>query len=267
MSIIYQNNCYPGIVDSDSFCFRYNDKDVNDNEQYLYDNYWREQIDTYGQIATYYVNAYNVLSADNIYGEDPTQIYATPIDIIMAINLSENATTLAKFGLQSDDEITAYVHLSSFADTFSNAYITFSDSTTAAVFPTQYNQVQPKAGDVFVLSEYGRGRPGTRGGKQFEVTEILDEDISQTNQLGGHYVWILKAKRFDFSYEPGLSAEVGSDQVYDQANLGILSGGSQLPSPSKKYNEKDPLTSIDQVGTTVVFDMTAMDNTDVYGSY
>ena len=32
----------------------------------------------------------------------------------MAINLTENALILSKFGFQSDDQVTAYVHISSF---------------------------------------------------------------------------------------------------------------------------------------------------------
>ena len=117
------------------------------------------------------------------------------------------------------------------------------------------------------MTEYGRGRPGNRNGKMFEVTEVLDQDISKTNQLGGHYVWIIKAKRYDYSFEPGLSAEKGSQQVYDNARNGILSGGKQDPSEDKKYLEKDPLLSIDQVSEKIVFDMPKNNNTSVYGGY
>lgn len=284
MSINYNNNCYPGIVDSDGFCFRYNDKDVNDNEQYLMSNYWREQINTYGQKVTYFVNAYNVLSADNIYGEHPTKRFAPGREVVIALQLSENAYTLSKFGFQSDDEITAFIHISTFYDAFwdlnlklittelSGQQITSEmgdqlRTEDPSLFETQYNQVEPKAGDVFVMSEYGRGRPGNRSGIQFEITEVLDQDVSQMNQLGGHYVWMLKAKRFDFSFEPGLSAERGSDQVFDSSFNGILSGGEQDKSPDRKYEEQHPLKNIDEVSKNVVFDMPANDNTDVYGDY
>jgi len=56
----YKDNCFPGVVDNDIFCFRYTDKDVTDNEQYLMSNYWREQINTYGTKITYFVNLYDV---------------------------------------------------------------------------------------------------------------------------------------------------------------------------------------------------------------
>lgn len=299
MNIDY-TNCFPGMGDEEGgFCFRYNDKCVNENEQFLFSSFWKEQLATYGTKVTYFVNAYNVLSADNIYGEHPTKKFAPGRLITLGIELSENAYTLSKFGFQSDDEITAYVHISSFYDAFWNLDIEsliteqgvdpgdpnacvpipatanqISTETPIAIrtekpstFESQYGQVQPKAGDVFVMTEYGKGRPGGRSGIQFEVTEVLDQDISKMNQLGGHYIWMLKAKRFDFSFEPGLSAEKLSDQVYDNGFSGILSGGTQDMSAPKKYNEKDPLVSIDQVSSTRVFNMSAHENTSVYGDY
>jgi len=284
-----QNNGLPGVVDSDGFCFRYVDKNVIQNEEYLFSNYWREQINTYGTMVTYYVNAYNVLNADNFYGEQPAQKYAEPRNVVLAVDLAENATALSKFGFQADDEITAYIHLSTFYDVFHNINLEIltneylSSPTLSAkletenlfglrtedptTFETQFNQVQPKAGDVFTLTEYGYGRPGPRSGYNYEVTQILDQDIARTNQLGGHYVWILKAKRLDYSFEPGLSAEKGSDQVYDDTSSGVLPGGKQDPAPPKKYDEIYPLTSIDQVSNTTIFSMTANDATDVYGNY
>lgn len=288
MSIDYTSNCFPGMgtqdATGDNFCFRYGDKDVNENEQFLMSSYWREQINTYGQKVTYYVNAFNILSADNIYGENPTKRYAPPREVVLGIELSENAYTLSKFGFQSDDEITAFIHISTFYDAFwdlnlsllttqineerLNTENTFDIRTEdPTLFETQYNQVQPKAGDVFVMSEYGKGRPGGRSGIQFEITEVLDQDISKINQLGGHYVWMIKAKRFDFSFEPGLSAEKLSDQIFEDAKSGILPGGTQEASPAKKYAEKYPEVSIDEVSSTKVFDMSAHDRTSVYGDY
>ena len=194
-----------------------------------------------------------------------------------------------KGNFEADDEVTIYVHLSSFYDAFYDIGVnnltpeyvqdTSIDSEnefdiateTPTVFETQYNQVQPKSGDVFVLTEYGKGRPGNRSGKQWEGTEILDEDIAKTNPLGGHYVWIIKGKRFDYSFEPGLSAENGSQQVFDNAYNGILSGGTQTSSSGKKYNEQDaannPLLSINDVSREIIFDMPNNDNTNVYGTY
>ena len=293
------DTCWPGIVDTDQTCFRYLDKEVIGNEEYLYSNYYREQIAQYGTKITYFVNAYNVLSADNFYGEDPTRKYSAGRQVSAIVELAENANTLTKFRFQADDEVTIYMHISAFNEAFYDVGIEFIAATqgidsnilaeqkqncddlrirteTPGVYETQFNQVQPKSGDVFALTEYGKGRVGNRGPKQYEVTEILDQDISRTNPLGGHYVWIIKGKRFEYSFEPGFAApklqdEKGDDQVFDNSFSGVLSGGSQPVSAPKKYYEQDPdnikLLSINDVSKKEVFNMPANNNTDVYGTY
>jgi len=113
---------------------RFTDKQNNECERQLYSNYWREQIEMYGQKVSYYRNTTTVLSADNVYGEQPLARFENPKQFIMAINLTENALVLSKFGFQSDDQVTAYVHISSFY----------------AVYP---RDIEPKSGDVFKLVE------------------------------------------------------------------------------------------------------------------
>lgn len=184
---------------------RLTDKENNQCERQVYSNYWREQIDMYGQKIDYYLNKTSTLSADNIYGEEPLAGFLPPRSIIAGIKLTENALILSKFGFQSDDQVTAYIHISSFY----------------AVFPPY---TEPKAGDVFKLTEYGSDRPGERDGKMFEITERVDQDNSQINPLMGHYVWMLKAKRFDYSFEPDIVFEKGSSQVHDDTGYGTISG-------------------------------------------
>jgi len=288
--------CFPGILDTDQTCFRYVDKETTGNEQYLFSNYYREQIAQYGTRITYYVNAYNVLSADNFYGEDPTQSYMPGIDVNVIVELTENANILSKFGFQADDQITIRMHISAFQEAFYSVgtgelatqqnddlgapnNIDTEDcllirTEEANVWETQYQQTQPKSGDVFALTEYGKGRVNPRGAKWFEVTEILDEDISYANQLGGHYTWIIKGKRYEYSFEPGLSAEQGDSQVYDNSFSGILSGGFQPVSDPKIYNQQwaepgvtAPLKSINDVSAAEVFNQPANNNTNVYGQY
>jgi len=293
------NNCFPGIVDTDGSCFRYVDKNFTGNEQYLFSNYYREQIAQYGTTITYYVNGYNTLSADNFYGEDPTRTFLPGIQVNAVVELAENANMLTKFGFQADDTITIHLHISGFQTAFYELGLQFLSptqelsagvpdnldaqdcldfvTTTANVWQTQFmnaNQVQPKSGDVFALTEYGEGRVGNRGAKYFEVTEILDEDIATTNQLGGHYTWVIKGKRYEYSFEPGLMPEKGDQQVYDNSSNGILSGGSQAPSEPKLYAEQNPdpgtvpaQISINDVSAATIFNMPANDNTDVYGGY
>ena len=95
------------------------------------------------------------------------------------------------------------------------------------------------------------------------------------NQLAGHYVFLLKAKRLDYSFEPNIpfnnidattraEGVSGNDQVFESAFAGRLSGGDNTQSQNKKdgYDEYD----INNISKDDVFDMSRND-TDVYGDY
>jgi len=261
MSITYDNNCFPGMAQDDSACWRFADKGNQESERLLFSNWWREQINQFGTKVSYFVNTFNTLSADNIYGEQPTKIFADPRDIVIAATLNDNAITLSQYGFQSDDDVTAYIHISSFETTFNDL---------TSVWETQYNVIEPKAGDVFQLSEFGNDRPNNRQAKYFEITEKLDQDIATMNQLGGHYVFLVKAKRLDYSFEPNIpfnnitSSISGNSQVYESSFAGRLDGGDNPQSEPKKdnYDQYD----INEESKKEVFDMSAND-TDVYGDY
>jgi hypothetical protein len=231
-----QSQTYPINGYQDNECIRFTDKNNNQSERIIQSNYWREQISLYGQQVNYYVNTFSLLSADNLYGEQPTQQFAPPLPIVIAINLNENALMLSKYGLLSEDEVTAFIHISSFYATF--------------------NGTEPKSGDVFQLTEYGSDRPGGRNGKFFEITQRLDEDAATINPLAGHYVWLIKAKRFEWSFEPGLSGEAVNSQVFDD---------TRNPTASGAYK---PYTfSIDEESKKI-FDYSLTDGyDDVYGGY
>ena len=218
-------------------CFRFTDKQSINCDINLVSNYWREQIQLYGQRVNYYVSTFNLTSADALYGEQPTSIYSAPSSIIFGINLNENALLLSKYGLVSDDEITAFVHI----------------ETYYAVFGAN---AEPKSGDIFSLSEYGNDRPGTRGPNFYEVTQRLDQDIAQINSLAGHYVWLIKGKRYEYSFEPGLSGEIGNDQVFDDTVAPGVSGATK-PYP---YNVNEEGQNIFNYNQSAGFD-------SVYGGY
>lgn len=254
-------NCYPGMAQTDETCWRFTDKGAQEAERVLFSNWWREVINQYGIKISYHVNTFNVLSADSIYGEQPTKTFAEPRDIVMAVNLNDNAISLSKYGFMSDDEITAYIHISSYEATF---------SSLTSVYSTQYSVVEPKAGDVFQLSEFGDDRPNNRQPKYFEITEKIDEDISQINNLGGHYVFMIKAKRYDYSFEPGIpfndinSNITGNQQIYEDKFTGRLGGGVNPNTELKKENYDE--YNVDRTSIDEVFDMSVND-TDVYGEY
>ena len=255
------NDCYPGMQVVDEACYRFTDKSIQESERFLFSNWWREQINQYGVKVKYFVNTFNTLSANNLYGEEPTKVFADPREIIIAATLNENAITLSQFGFQSDDDITAYIHISSFYDEF---------YTLSAVWETQYNIVEPKAGDIFQLSEYGDDRPNNRQAKYFEITEKLDEDVAQINNLAGHYVFLIKAKRLDYSFEPNIpfnnltSNISGNSQIYEDTFAGRLSSGANEQTQTKKDNYD--LYNVDSISKDDVFNMSVND-TDVYGDY
>lgn len=227
---------YPSVNQNVNECFSLTDKDNNSGDIMLQNNYWLEQINLYGQKVGYIVNNFTLLSADYIYGEQPTQQYSPPVQVKMLIDLNENALMLSKYGLQSDDEVTAYIHISSFYESFGAG-------------------AEPKSGDLFQLTQYGSDRPGGRNGKIFEITERLDEDVARINPLGGHYVWLLKAKRFEYSFEPGVSGEAVNQQVFDDLKNPAVSGANK------------PYTQNITDSSKKIFDYSQTDYGSVYGGY
>ena len=78
----------------------------------------------------------------------------------------------------------------------------------------------------------------------------------------GHYVWLIRAKRFDYSYEPGIDKESGMNEVYDDSFSGRLDGGENPKTDDKSYSD-----IIDEDSKSV-FDYSLYgDNDDVYGDY
>lgn len=220
----------------DNTCFRYSDKANNSCERNIVSNYWREQINLFGVKVGYIVNNTTLSGADMLYGEHPTQAYSPPRNLIIAINLQENALMLSKFGLVSDDEVTAFVHISAFYETFGYG-------------------AEPKSGDLFQMIEYGSDRPGGRDGNIYEITQRLDQDIAQINPLAGHYVWLLKAKRFEYSFEPGVIPEAQNQQIFDDTKNIAVSGAD------KPYSY-----SVDEASKQI-FDYSKTDYSNIYGGY
>lgn len=253
-------NCYYSGAGNGSNCFELYDKTRLQPDIELIHNSAEEIINTLGQKIDYYVNTYTTLCADNVYGEQPTSVFWGPKVIKMRIELDESALALSQFGFNVNDEVTAFVTIRGYVSAFSGE----------TIYTSLSQEVAPKSGDVFKMSEYGSDRPGNRGGNFFQVTERRDQDISgEMNPLGGHYMWRLKAKRMDYSFEPGLSGgETGNNQVFDDTFSGVLTSFyddefDDIPnftSPAKIYPG-----SVDKDSTSV-FDM-SVNNTDVYGLY
>ena len=123
--------------------------------------------------------------------------------------------------------------------------------------------VEPKSGDLIQVSPLGCDRPNGRGAKIFEVTERTDQDVASINPLLGHYVYRLRAKRYEYSFEPGAPKEPQNQQVFENSFSGILSSNipGVVPSEAKSYPG-----DVDIDSKTRVLDM-SVNNTDIYGSY
>ena len=227
---------------------RFLDKQANCNERDNYKGWWLEQIYQYGTVVDYYDNNTSLDTMDPLYGEEPTQSFSDPKKMIFALTLNENAVVLQKFGLVADDELTGFIPIESY---------TLAMSSAEDPYP------EPKAGDVIELSEFGSTRPGGRGAKKFEITDRLDQDVQQLNPLLGHYVWLIKGKRFDYSYEQGIEAEPALEQPTDDTYHGGLSADEDVPIEDDSLYFND----VDRTSRNI-FDYSVYgDYDDIYGGY
>jgi hypothetical protein len=185
---------------------RYLNKNNNANERENYAKWWKEQIEHYGTSITYYTHGYNLTSHNFLYGEDPTSRFGRIDDVIMLTDITNDSLMLSKFGIMADCDMTAVVHISSFYEKVGCGF-------------------EPKAGDLIQLTEYGADRPGGRSAPIYEITERDDEYLPMTNPLIGHYVWYIKCKRYEYSYEPGIPSGPNNKQISDGGDYGRLAGG------------------------------------------
>lgn len=162
---------------------RYLNKEVNLNERQNFSLWWREQINIYGQEILYYTDSTTLSSANPLYGEDSAAGFGEGKEMIVLLNLNNDAVILSKWGLVADSDISGVIH--------------YDDYTTVYGLSSE-----PKQGDLMMLREYGIDRLNypKRGPTLYQLTDVVDE--FQGNPLGGHYVWFFKAKRYDYSFEP-----------------------------------------------------------------
>jgi len=221
---------------------RFNNKSLGTNERnQTYKRWWKEQVRLYGTSVNYYVRKFDLSKTDKVYGENPYEGYQVPQTFTMLIDLTDGAITYSQYGLISDDELAAIIDIETYQKTLSSYYA----SSTVT---------EPNAGDVFQLIEYGDDRPAGRNGKIFEITERLDENIGEINQLQGHYVFKLRARRNDHTFLPGLTTESKSTQVVDTSGIGPLTA-----------IETDYINDIDTEQASYFNEYGT--NDDVYGDY
>jgi hypothetical protein len=226
---------------------RYLNKNNNANERENYSKWWKEQIEHYGTSVTYYTHGYSLNSHNFLYGEDPTSKYGKVENMIMLTDITNDALMLSKFGIMADCDMTAVIHISSFYDALSS------------------NLMEPKAGDLIQLTEYGADRPGGRSAPIYEITERDDEYLQMTNSLIGHYVWYIKCKRYEYSYEPGVPNAINSNkQINDTGMYGRLEGGENPAELLQPYSQ-----SVQRSSDTIYdyYEEAPPNNSEIYGYY
>tara|TARA_R100001079_G_C4446676_1_gene151462 strand:- start:139 stop:978 length:840 start_codon:yes stop_codon:yes gene_type:complete len=255
-------------------CSKLVDPSVLQAEQLVFDKAYEDIINSFGVEVDYYVNSFSLLSADLLYGEQPASVFLGPTNLMMYIELSQDALQLSKFGFDPGDEFTGYVHIDTFSDVLSaNTYYVptnqglLSSALSGSGFDSsvisELSSIEPKAGDLVQVTPLGCDRPGQRGAKVYEITEKMDEDVSALNPVLGHYVFRIRAKRFDFSFQTEAPREKVDSNIFENSFSGTLS--TQL-SGDEVSRDKGYTWDIDDESKETVFDMST-NNTDIYGDY
>jgi hypothetical protein len=206
---------------------RFLDKTKNFQERKNISNWWKEQINIYGQEVTYFSGLAQLSSMHTLYGEDVESGFSEGKKLIVQLNLNNDSYLLSKFGVLADSDMTGVIHPELYTEIFGLSS-------------------EPKMGDLMELTEFGSDRINfpKRGATVYELTEVIDE--FQLNAIAGHYVWFFKAKRYDFSYENG---SPGSGQGNNPNNDNDII--EQISKENFNYDEGDNLCS----------------NPSVYGDY
>jgi hypothetical protein len=224
-------------------------------ERAIFKSGFEELIQNYGVELNYYVNGFNLSAMNMLYGEHPTQEYAGPYVIKAYLELEESVS-LSRWGMDSDDELTAYFGIKNFTDVL---------TPLASAFYIQNGQrIEPKSDDLLEITALGCDRPGNRGAKIFRITEVLDQSVSVgINPMMGHYVFKITAKRYEHDGSTNAPEELGNDQVYDNSISGKL---SSVLFPSLTADQKVYPFDVDVLSVDTVYDMNKNDNS-IYGEY
>jgi len=251
LSCLTPSNIFAGVYNP--HCGGFGDPSNFQAEQAIFKSSFSELINNYGVEVSYYVNGFDIEEMNMLYGEHPTQEYFDPFTIKAYIELEEGVS-LSRFGMDSEDELTAYIAIDDFTNTHTAAF--------SAGIPNQRRE--PKSDDLIEVTALGCNRPGNRGAKIFRITEVLDQNVNKgLNPMMGHYTWMITAKRYESSAETNAPEERGNDQVYDNTFSGKL---SSILFPTLTSDEKIYTENADNLSQTTVYDMNNTD-TSVYGEY
>lgn len=184
-------------------------------EQSLLNNLIRESIQTMGYDVLYLPR--ETINLDYLYGEDAQSKFTDAIEIEAYIKDTGGyggaGDTLAKFGLDIQDDLTLQIHIQRFADEITN------------IFP---KIIRPREGDLiyFKLDTHSI----------FEITFV--ENKKPFYQAGQIYIYELSLKRFVYGAE---TIDTGYNEIDDiveyGSNVDIVLGLLQSTSGTFKIGE------------------------------
>jgi hypothetical protein len=248
-------------------------------ERAIFSSGFEQLIHNFGVSIGYCVNTFSMEEMNSIYGEHTTMYWLDPIPIKAYIQLEEPSPIYALQGFDSSDTITAYIHIKTFTSTFStlsvfNEYLVTENNQPILsesgdlIYVGGLNRtyvIEPKAQDKMIIYPLGCDRPNGRGAKIFEVTEVLDQDVSELNPIMGHYVWRIKGVRSEFNSTTNEPRESENNQISDSAFFGKLSSTMfpELTGGLKRYDQ----FADEEVKSKIFPPSTSGNDGSIYGKY
>ena len=222
--------------------FNYTNKAITSNERKLYADYFREMIQRYGVATQYYQNQYVEPEGINVYGEDQITGFLPPRPIVLMMDLPNESILFSKFGLQTDADFNGIISIADWFNIFgkgkkdepkagdvvrimntgwSEAEVenspgcevdSFLDILNKNTYAICRNTADKCEGPTNLLLD-SDAEDWRRYPQMYQITEARYQDIGAgINFLMGHYVFIIRGKRFDYSYEPGIHPETNPVQ-------------------------------------------------------
>jgi len=273
--------------------FSYLDKGNTFNDRVAVDSWWRDLINRYGICVQYYPMDFDLEEKHDLYGEVFEFESLQPIRAL--IEMPNEAWLFSKFGLQTEADITAVIHMGTWMNTF--GFAVSSEPKVGDVIRLDNTGWANSEADMHADPDYASGKDmcsilnrnsttlckaaasaiaiaedlTNENGKSFtanltltvcpsdgdwrrfpqmfQITERRYQEISMgLNPLGGHYVWLLRGKRFDYSYE-----NIGPENPADDNTPGGI------------VNDEDTIENV----SDDIFDYTDSPNSNdnVYGGY
>ena len=180
--------------------------------------WWKELMNNFGMRIKYWQHGYDLGKHDFVYGEHTTAEFEPDELILGMVEKAGESAMFSKFGFQGAAEMRVAIEIDEF-------YRIFGENS------------KPQSGDLFTMPDVYSDRPGGLGIKIFEVT-FPDDDAVDSTFLGGHYVWMIDAIRWEPSYEDGAPEEPGGSPMSDDSPIGILPTFGNTPSKPKAYEQE-----------------------------